>query len=66
MPARTTTRSRVGSASQTVIGSTGTLRVLATAAEAGVAVDGATGESTNTTLEITTGGSIASTAWTVT
>ena len=48
----------VGSASQTVIGSTGTLRVLATAAEAGVKVWGASGETANTTLEITTGGSI--------
>jgi hypothetical protein len=46
----------VGSASQTVIGSSGSLRVLATAAQAGVAVESGTG---TTTLEITTGGTIA-------
>ena len=46
----------VGDASQTVIGSTGNLLVLATADEAGIAVEGAT--SANTTLEITTGGTI--------
>ena len=48
----------VGSASQTVIGSSGTLRVEATATNAGVAVEGATGATANDTLEITTGGSI--------
>ena len=46
----------VGSASQTVLGSSGSLHVLATAAQAGVAVEGSTG---STTLEITTGGTIA-------
>ena len=45
----------VGSASQSVYTSSGALRILATAANAGVAVRGANG---NTTLEITTGGTI--------
>ncbi len=47
----------VGDASQKVYGSTGALMVKATAANAGVAVYGASG-STTTTLEITTGGTV--------
>jgi hypothetical protein len=47
-----------GSASQTVIGSSGNLHVLATAANAGVAVEGSTGSTGTSELEITTGGTV--------